>query len=154
MGQVAATYEQAVKARPGVGVDFTRWVRDVRNEGAATVGGVETVKLTGTGDAARVISDLEQLFARAGALTVFGVDLPERLTSKARREAADAIESLTVTVYTGAEDRILRRLVVAGTVEGDPVQLDLTLTRVGSDQRIAAPKGARPFSELLIQKTR
>jgi hypothetical protein len=53
-----------------------------------------------------------------------------------------------VDVYTGAADQQLRRLVVSATADGHPVVVDLTLSKVGADVSIDAPKNARPFSEL------
>ena len=62
-------------------------------------------------------------------------------------------------IYTGASDRILRRLVVDTTV-ADPdthktgrYVLDLTLTKVNQDQTIKAPANPHPFSELLQKAT-
>jgi hypothetical protein len=135
-GQIEARFEEALKKR-ALAPDVSRWLADPRNEGPAEVGGEETVKITGTADAARVMADIEPLLAQAKPFR-FG-DRP------GREKATEAIGSLTVTVYTGAADRILRRLVV----EGQDVRFDLTLTRVGSDQDIEAPENARPFSELL-----
>jgi hypothetical protein len=100
------------------------------------------------------------------------------LTPADRRQAADAVKDGTVEVYTGAEDSILRRLVVSATIEGKPVpsgrpsdsagatmpapsgrpsdsagattrvSLELTLAKVGEDVSISDVRGARPFSEL------
>jgi hypothetical protein len=138
-GQIEAGYEEAFKQR-ALMPDVSRWVANPRNEGVAEVGGEETVKITATADAARVLADVEPLLAQAKSFQ-FGDQLK-------RERATEAIGSLTVTVYTGATDRILRRLVV----DGDEVRFDLTLTRVGSDQDIEAPDDARPFSELLKRR--
>jgi hypothetical protein len=58
-------------------------------------------------------------------------------------------------VFTGKDDRLLRRLVVAADVadakSAATVSLDLTYTGVNEDKEISAPEGARPFSELLAQ---
>ena len=59
------------------------------------------------------------------------------------------VKAAKVEVYTGAEDSLLRRLIVNATVDGKPVVVDLTLTQVGADLAIDAPQGARPFSELM-----
>ncbi|HEX6025996.1 MAG TPA: hypothetical protein VFZ00_28655 [Solirubrobacter sp.] len=136
-GQIEAGFEEAFKRR-ALAPDVSRWIANPRNEGVADVRGEETVKITGTADAARVMADVQPLVAQAKSLQ-FGADRFER------EKAAKAIGSLSVTVYTGATDRILRRLVI----KGDDVAFDLVLTRVGSDQDIEAPSGARPFSELL-----
>jgi hypothetical protein len=135
-GQIEARFEEAFKRR-ALAPDVSRWIADPRNEGVADVGGEETVKITGTADAARVMADVEPLLAQAKTLP-FGRQ-PDR------EEATKALGSLSVTVFTGATDRILRRLVVTG----EDVRFDLTLTRVGEGQEIEAPDGARPFGELL-----
>ena len=58
-------------------------------------------------------------------------------------------------VYTGAEDKILRRLVVTADLKDAAskvdagLALDLTFTKVGEGQQIEGPANAQPFSELL-----
>ena len=138
-GQIEAGFEEAFKNR-GLAPDVSRWVRNPRNAGVADVGGVETVKITGTADGPRIMGDVQRLLEQARAL-----GLGDRLQ---RERAADAIGTVDVTVFTGSTDRILRRLVVAG----DDMRFDLTLTRVDEDQGIDAPENARPFSELLNQR--
>jgi hypothetical protein len=162
--QFEAGYEQAAKNSRGRGgpllgsLDVAKWAGEARNEGLAQVGGVETVKLTGTGDVERVVADLERMMAGLQGLNlqILGVPVPGRLSPGHKQAAAKAIKSLRYTVYTGAEDRLLRRLVVTADVadprKGEPiaaVALDLTLNQVGSDLEIAAPPDAKPFSQLL-----
>jgi hypothetical protein len=151
-GQLVAGYEQAFKNRGGLlaGLDFSKWLSNPRNDGVSRVGGEETVELSGRADAQRVLADLETLQGRAGMVGVPGLGgASQRLTPKQRSAAAGAIGTLDVTLYTGAADRVLRRLVVTGDVDHGPAVLDVTFTRVGEDQTIAAPAHARPFSELL-----
>jgi len=147
-GQVTAGVEQALaEGGPLIGVDLQRWVPNPRNAGLADVGGVETVKLTGAADVKRVVSDLNLLAGQLQSLNVPGMSAPEKLPA----DAADAVKDLTVTVFTGAEDQQLRRLVVDGRTDDGRALLDLTLTKVGEDQSIEAPADARPFTELLSQ---
>ncbi len=163
LAQLVASYRQAQKqgqAKSGglvlgtLGVDFSKWLKNARNEGAAQVGDAATVKLTGEADIAQVVDDLDKIAAKARALNVPGASgqLPQQLTPQQKQQAVQAIKSLTVTVYTGAQDRILRRLVVAADIAASTsdakLALDLTLTKVGQDQEITAPKNAKPFSEL------
>lgn len=152
MGQVVARYEQALKDGEGGGllldgIDFSKWLGDARNDGPARVGDAETIKLSGRPDVPRVLADIDTLSERAAALSLPGVGgmVPGRLTPLQRKRAAKAGQAMRITVYTGAADRILRRLVVAA----DSVLFDVTFTKVGKDQAIAAPSGARPFGELL-----
>jgi hypothetical protein len=163
--QFVAGYEQALKTRKGggglvlggLGIDFTKWLKNARNEGAAKVGDADTIKLTGTADVNQVTADLDKIAARARALNIPGASgkLPERLTPQQRKQAAEAIKALNITVYTGAEDRILRRLVVAADLRDAKsnidaaILLDVTFTEVGKEQSFEAPENPKPFSELL-----
>ena len=65
----------------------------------------------------------------------------------------DAIKSVDVAVYTGADDQILRRLTVSAAQDtaskvDAALLLDITFTKVGG-QQIETPANARPFTELL-----
>jgi hypothetical protein len=163
--QFEAGYEQAAKTQKqgkgnailgALGIDFTKWLRNARNEGDAQVGDTATIKLSGDADVARVIDDVQRIADKARALNVPGTgQVPQKLTAQQRQEIVAAVKKLSVEVYTGKADRILRRVVVAADLQ-DPTSkqvshlaLDLTLSNVGADQAIAAPKGAKPFSELL-----
>jgi len=118
-------------------LELTKWISNPRNAGPATVGGVSTVKITGDVDVAQMSRDLSQL---TGALGVAG---------GGQLDLATAVKNAKVEVYTGADDQILRRIVVHGDVKGAPSVLDLTLTKVGQPQPITAPANPRPFTELL-----
>ncbi|MDA0140593.1 hypothetical protein [Solirubrobacter deserti] len=152
-GQVTAGIEQALaKGGPLVGIDLKRWVPNPTNAGTANVAGTETIKLTGQADVKRVITDINLLAGQLGTMQVPGMSgAPKQIPA----DAADHVKDLTVSIYTGADDQMLRRLVVDGTVaegaQSGNALLDLTLTKVGEDQDIEAPAGARPFNELLQQ---
>jgi hypothetical protein len=137
-----------------LGVDFSKWLKSARNEGTATVGDVPTTKISGDANVAQVIDDLEKVAARARALNLPGASgaVPPQLTPQQKQQEIDAIKSLSVDVYTGTQDKILRRLVVSAVLSDMGTQskigLDLTFTDLGKPQAIAAPKHPRPFSEL------
>ena len=153
-GQLTAGVEQALGQGGGplATLDLKRWVPNPVNAGTADVGGVPTIKLTGPADVKRVITDVNLLTGQLSTLQgVPGVG--GKVPDKIPAEAADEVKDLTVTVFTGAEDQVLRRLVVSGTATdgGGRALLDLTLTKVGEDQSIEAPKNVKPFAELLAQ---
>lgn len=165
--QFLAGYEEALKTRNssgagglvlgGLGIDFTRWLHEPRNEGPARVGDADTIKISGAADIPRVLDDLDKISDRARSLNVPGASgrLPQKLTPQQRKAAADAIKALDVTVYTGAADRILRRLVVdaglqdAASGVNAKILLDVTFTKVGAEQEFPAPQNAKPFADLL-----
>jgi hypothetical protein len=81
--------------------------------------------------------------------------VPQKLTDEQKREIRDAVKKFDVAIYTGAEDQILRRLTVTADLKDAKsevdaaILLDVTFTKVGSEQQIEAPANPRPFSELL-----
>ncbi len=160
-------YEQAQAQQNGqkdqslasLGIDPRKWLTDPQNEGEVEVGGEQTIKITGGVNVARLLDDVNNALRRASELGAGGGQVPERLTEAQKRQVQDAVKRLDVEIYTGADDKILRRMVVDADVESMEAQqrqraainLDLTLTGVNEDQEIEAPADARPFEELTQQ---
>jgi hypothetical protein len=136
--QFKASYEQAAtqggqegQSLSSLGLNPRDWLTDAKVEGDADVGGTETTKITGGVDGA--------------------AQLPEQITPQQKQQLTAAVEDARVEVYSGKDDRILRRLKFDLTAEGSTVTLDLTLTGVNEDQDIPEPSDAKPFSELAEQ---
>jgi hypothetical protein len=166
--QFKAAYEEAQKqssqdqgqSLATLGIDPRKWLTDAKNEGEADVGGTETIKITGGVDVDKLLDDVNAALERLRSLGVQGSeDLPEQLSDEQKRQVTEAVDNLSVEIYTGKEDKILRRLVVAldltapegtelGGAQSANVRLDLQLLEVNEDQEISAPADARPFSEL------
>ncbi len=166
--QFRAGFEQA-QAQQGarrqslasLGIDPRKWLRSPRKAGETEVGGEEVIKITGDVDVPRLLDDVNGALRRAGSLGGQGGQLPERLTDAQKRQVQKAVKALDVEIYTGREDTILRRMVIAmdlkGTgagaqaLESAKLRFDLTLTEVNEDQDIEEPENARPFDELAGQ---
>jgi hypothetical protein len=160
--QFQAGYEEAAsKQKSGsntallLGTDFSKWLKNGRNEGEAKVGDTDTIKLTGEADVAQVISDVQRIAQKAGSLNLPGTQqVPTKLTPEQEKEIVDAVKKFAIEVYTGKEDRILRKLVVNADLQDTAskqtshVVFELTLNGVGEDQDFSAPKNAKPFSAL------
>ena len=119
--QFKAGYEQAAKDSSGkqdqslatLGVDPRRWLTNAQNAGASKVGDTETIKITGDVDVPKLLDDVNGALEKVRGLGVQGSDqLPDKLTEAEKRETAEAVDDLSVEIHTGAEDRILRRIVV------------------------------------------
>jgi hypothetical protein len=169
--QFKAGYEEAAKQSSGqndqtlasLGIDPRRWLTNAKNEGEAKVGDTDTIKITGDVDVPKLLEDVDAALEKVRALGVQGSDqLPERLTDEEKQQTAEAIERLNVEIYTGADDRILRRMVVGlglkapegqttSGAQSVDVRFDLQLLEVNEDQDIEAPEGAKPFEELLAR---
>jgi hypothetical protein len=139
-----------------LGIDPRRWLTNPKNEGEAKVGDTDTIRITGDVDVNKLLDDVNSALEKTRSLGVQGSQsLPQKLTPAQKKQAADAIKNLAVEVYTGKDDRILRRMVIDLTADANgqtaAVKLDLQLTGVNQDQTIDTPSGAKPFDQLLSQ---
>lgn len=136
-----------------LGLDPSSWITDAKTEDDTKVGDVDTTHVSGGIDAGKLLADVGTLLDAAG---LGGV-----LTAKLRDQIAAGVESAKVDVYSGAQDQILRRLVLSVTLDFDsgesPITglngatIDLTVRIDDVDETtvdVTAPKNARPLSEL------
>ena len=169
--QFKAGYEQSAKEASGekdqslasLGVDPRRWLTNASNEGEAKVGDTDTIKITGDVDVPKLLDDVNGALEKIRALGVQGSEqIPDKLTEAEKQQTAEAIEDLSVEIYTGADDRILRRMVIdlslkmpegtsVAAAQSADIRLDFQLLDVNEEQEIEAPENAKPFSELLKQ---
>jgi hypothetical protein len=169
--QFKAGYEQSAKEASGekdqslasLGIDPRRWLTNARNEGEAKVGDTDTIKITGDVDVPKLLDDVNGALEKIRSLGVQGSEqIPDKLTEAEKQQTAEAIDDLSVEIYTGADDQILRRMVIAlglqmperatasGAQSAD-IRFDFQLLDVNEDQEIEAPENAKPFAELLQQ---
>lgn len=139
--------------RTTFGLAPLRWVEQPELRGSERIGGVQTTRVAGEIDVARLLADLAQLLERAD------FDL---LTPQLRRELVTAVDGATVEIWSGAQDRIVRQLravvdfsfkdgqprLIPG-LEGGTITLRLRLDDVNATTvDVSAPRAARPFREL------
>lgn len=127
------------------GIEPSEWLTDVSNEGIEEIGGVETVHISGSPDVARIIADVVALDPTGDALGTLGAE-----------QLADSVGAASIDLYTGADDKILRRLDLAiafTDAAASGGELDLTLSigiaDVNQEQTIEAPPDPRPLGELI-----
>jgi hypothetical protein len=152
----AQSSKQSGQSLATLGIDPQRWLKNPRNEGDAKVGDADTVKITGDVDVPKLLDDVNTALQRTKSLGLQGTgSLPQQLTPAQKQQAANAIKKLSVEIYTGKDDRIMRRMLVDLTADSKgqaaAVKLDLQLTDVNNDQSISEPSGAKPFDQLLSQ---
>ena len=96
-----------------LGVDPRKWLTDPQNAGEAKVGDTDTIKITGGVDVAKLLDDVNAALEKASSLGVSGAQgVPEKLTEQQRQQVLDAVKDPKVEIYTGKDDKILRRMVV------------------------------------------
>jgi len=136
-----------------LGIDPSTWLTNVENEGNEEVEGTDTVHIHGDANVAAVLEDIQSAAERTGAGASAQID-PEAIA-----EVEDAIDEASIDVYSGVDDRILRRLDInlgitppegdTSGVESADVAFSLTFSDVNQNQTIEAPADSQPLSQLL-----
>lgn len=128
-----------------LGLDPLRSIEDEHTKGHEQIAGSDTIRVTGTVDAKRLLADLHEL-------------VPAKLGTQLAR----AVRSADVELWSGADDKILRQLVMrvafeVAAGEKPPIQglqagtitLRVRLDDVNAGQpRITTPARALPLSKL------
>ncbi len=137
------------------GVDPQGWLTNVSNEGDEDVEGAETIHIHGDADVEQIFTDFARIVQQVPGEAGATLD-PDQLD-----QVMSAIQEASLDVYSGKDDRILRRLGLSlaieppasagGTVTSVDVDLTLTLSEVNDAQTISAPSDAKPISDLLSQ---
>lgn len=137
-----------------LGVDPRRWLTDPKVVGDEDLAGERVTHVSSGVDVGRLLDDLGNLLGSAGKLGLNGVaGLGDTLSAKSRASLEKAITDAHVDVWTGEQDRLLRRLRIDAKVTGEggkrgTVRLQLSLARVNKPQPIGPPADPRPLSEL------
>jgi hypothetical protein len=169
VAQLKQSYREAQDEGSGsspldlAGVDPMSWLRDPRVVGSEQAGGVETDHITAGLNVDALLDDVDVLLGKLrdqvpaiGA----GEQIPERIPPDTRRDIEQAVKSAVVDVWTGRDDRTLRKLTLRMRIEPPegsdaPRSIDLDfsveLDELNEPQTIEEPTSTRPLSELLGQ---
>jgi len=132
-----------------LGIDPSGWLTNLENEGDEDVEGTETIRIHGDADVQAILDDLQSASERAGG---------EAIDADEVAEVEESVDEASIDVYSGKDDRILRRLDLNlaltppedsdATVDNVDIEFSLTLSDVNAEQTIEAPSDAQPFSGL------
>jgi hypothetical protein len=159
----AGQAKQQAPTLQALGIDPRRWLRNARRVGEEDAGGVRTVHLAAGIDVPRFLADVNTLLGKAGRLGVTGATngVPSSLTAAQRDKIARSIQDAKVDVWTGKDDRALRRLAIDVRFDvpadvrakGTPAQkgrvrFELGIADLNKPQAVGPPANPRPLSEL------
>lgn len=143
-----------------LGVDPRRWLENPKEVGIEEVGGTEAIHLTADVDVPALLEDVNRLVQAAGNLGVARDQVPDQLTPAERARAAEALKSVKVDIWTGKDDKTLRRISLSLEIEvpederkkaglsGGKVDLEYAIGDLNQPQKIEEPGNARPISDL------
>lgn len=148
-----------------LGINPLHWLVNPSVVGTETVGGASTKHIRAGVDVPALLGDVNTFLAKASSSGISGsAKLPSQLSPTSRTKIASTVKNPNVDVWTGADDKMVRKLTINLTV---PVsgqlsavlggmrlaQIGLTIqySDLNQPQTIAAPSAVRPFSEFSSQ---
>jgi hypothetical protein len=141
-----------------LGIDPRRWLQGAKKAGEEDVAGAKTIHITAGINVPRLLDDVNRVLARAST-TSGSKQVPQRLTAAQRTTIQGAVDTATVDVFTGKDDKLLRRLDVSvrlkksGSVKGGTLRFQLQLGALNKDQTIKPPANTKPLDQLLGQSS-
>jgi hypothetical protein len=135
-------------------LDLTQWIRDPELEDGGEVGGDDTDRVSGRLDVAAAVNTLVQLMSALGGGST------EPVSAEDAERLRAAVASSRVSLWTGSDDRLLRKLELAIQFEptaaparirnlvGVDVLFRVTVSEPNSEVTIEAPEDVQPYSEL------
>jgi hypothetical protein len=153
--------EQAIEQGGGdtsvCDIDFAKWLTNVTNEGTESVDGTDAIHISGDANVKQIITDISKLAEELPGASAQGIS-PSQLS-----QLEPAVKSATIDVYSGVDDKLLRKLnfdltldlsalgggsvIPVSTVD---VTFSVAFSDVNSTQTVTAPENPKPISELGI----
>ncbi len=144
------------------GVAPQRWAKNPRIVGNERVAGEDTIHGTAQIDTGRFFLDVARLTKVLTSLRITEIiGLPEEIDRGARVALARSVTSATGNVYTGAEDKVLRKATfdmklkpsskdrrTLGGISSMTITGELNVSEVGTPQKIDPPRIAGTFDDL------
>ena len=144
-----------------LGIQPLHWLTHPTIVGTEKVGGVQTTHIHAGVNVPALLNDLNTVLEKASSLGVSGASsLRSGLPPATRAKIAAAIQNPTVDVWTGKDDKTVRRLSVAltalitgktasdlGGMTSADIGLTMQYSNLNQPQTITAPSTLRPFSE-------
>jgi hypothetical protein len=135
-----------------LGIDISKWLTDLNNEGIEEVEGTKTIHITGKANVPQIVADLKKIAKRAGS-AAGNVDASQLDQLK------NIIQSGDVDVNSGETDKLLRRLQLDFELKPPPNTpgapdsvnffFQLNLADVNKPQNIQAPASSEALKNLL-----
>ena len=147
------TGEEGGVSLRSLGVDPQRWLRDPKYVGKEDIGGAETLHIRSGIDVARLLEDVNRVLARAEQAEGRRA---RQLTEAERQQLGEAVKEAQLELWTGEEDKILRRINVrlkfevpeavrqqANGLTSGTIKFELGFGAINSKQEIREPENVQ-----------
>jgi hypothetical protein len=145
-----------------LGIDPVTWLKDPKVQDDERVGGVDTKHVSAGVDVPKFVDDLNRLVNKTRLSGGASGKAVPSISAGQKQQIVDAVKDARFDVWSGKDDKVLRRLAVrldlqarngqtAGGLIGGTLGFSLTISELNQAQTIAEPANARPWSELQKQ---
>lgn len=159
--QVAPSSGSSSNALGKLGIQPLSWLRNPTIVGNETVGGTSTTHIRAAVNVPALVSDLSRLLKKAASSGVSGASqFSGGLSASEQRQIDAAVRNPQFDVWTGSNDKTLRRLHVAltvpvsgqlstvtGGVSSAGIGLTIQYSNLNQAQTINAPTSVQPFTQ-------
>jgi hypothetical protein len=148
-----------------LGINPLHWLQNPSVVGTETVGGASTKHIKAGVNVPAMLGDVNTFLGKAATTGMTGASkLPGQLSSATQQKIAAAVRNPSVDIWTGADDKMVRKLTInltvpvsgqlatlLGAVNSARVALTVAYGDLNQPQSISAPSVVRPFSEFSTQ---
>jgi hypothetical protein len=139
----------------GERIEIGNWIENPTRADGGEVGGADTDLIRADLNVVNVVNGLVEI-----AAAFSGSEPPPKIEGQAAEQVEGAVESARIEVYTGKEDRLLRRLLISLDFSpkapadvkralGVNVDFELGISDPNKEVSVSAPESPRPYSELV-----
>jgi len=144
-----------------LGIHPLKWLTHPTVVGTESVGGAQTTHIHAGINTDALLTDLNTFLQKASSVNVSGASsLKSGLPAATRSKIAASVKNPSVDVWTGTNDKTVRRVTIAltvpvtgktsselGGIKSADIGLTLAYANINKPQTITAPTTVRPFSE-------
>jgi hypothetical protein len=139
----------------GERIELGNWVENPKRAEGGMMGGADTERIAADLNVVNVVNGLGEIAAAFG-----GTDSPPKVEGESAEQLRRAVDTARIDVYTGKEDRLLRRLVISiefspeapeevKSVLGVAVDFDFAISDPNKDVSVSPPENVRPYTDLV-----
>jgi hypothetical protein len=136
-------------------IELGSWIENPKRAEGGTVGGADTDRIAADLNVVEVVNGLMEIAAGFS-----GTESPPKVEGQAAEQLRRAVDAARIDVFTGKDDRLLRRLVMSlefspeapdevKSILGVAVDFELAISDPNEDVTVSAPENVRPYSELV-----
>jgi hypothetical protein len=145
-----------------LGIDPLRWLQNPSKAGTQDVGGSRTIHTRADVNIVQLLQDVSKLLSRFGQTGAAGTArIPRTITPLQQQEIQRSIKTASLDVYTGSDDKTLRRLTIdlvlsvpadlrtkASSLTSGNLSFDLQFSDLNHSQSVSAPRNPQPLTNL------